>query len=260
MVKASTTPSMSSDPAESGGVAAVDRALSILAAFTADDRSLTLAELALRTGLYKSTILRLAQSLITRRLLLRLEDGRYRLGSELLRLGSLCQQSFAIGDALLPAMRALAAETGESVAFYVPEHEARICLYRIQSTHAVRYHVREGDRLPLDAGSAGRVIAAFLHDSHGEPYAGIRRRLHYASLGDRDPDIAGIAAPVFGRDGHLIGALTVAGPRSRVTEAFIDSVRVPLLQAAAKATWALGGDADVLRAQAERIAAEAIAS
>lgn len=252
MAKSAMQPAKPEDgPTASGGVAAVDRALSILAAFTAEDPSLSLAELAARTGLYKSTLLRLAQSLIARRLLMKLEDGRYRLGSELLRLGALSQQHFAIGDGLLPVMRELAAATGESVAFYVPEGDARICLYRIQSNHAVRYHVREGDRLPLQAGSAGRVIAAFLHDDARD--AGIRRQMHHMSFGERDPDIAGVAAPVFGRDRHLIGALTVAGPRSRVTDSVIHAARRPLLQAAAKATWALGGDPAALRAAAMQL-------
>src|SRR5215469_5119465 len=71
--------------AEPGGVAAVDRALAILGAFRLEDGALTLAELAARTGIYKSTILRLAQSLIRARLLLRLDDGQYRIGPEALR-------------------------------------------------------------------------------------------------------------------------------------------------------------------------------
>ena len=48
---------------------------------------MTLAELAERTGLVKSTILRLALSLQQYRLLARLPDGSYRLDAETLRLG-----------------------------------------------------------------------------------------------------------------------------------------------------------------------------
>ncbi|MFX7854014.1 helix-turn-helix domain-containing protein, partial [Acinetobacter baumannii] len=55
------------------GVAALDRAFAILFAFRPGDYALTLAELAARTGLYKSTILRLAGSLIQHRMLYRLE-------------------------------------------------------------------------------------------------------------------------------------------------------------------------------------------
>ena len=43
----------------SPGVAAVDRALTILSAFEDAPEPMTLAELARRTGMYKSTLLRL---------------------------------------------------------------------------------------------------------------------------------------------------------------------------------------------------------
>ena len=49
--------------ADEGGVAAVDRALSILGAFSESDAKLSLAEISKRTGLYNSTVLRLMKSL-----------------------------------------------------------------------------------------------------------------------------------------------------------------------------------------------------
>jgi DNA-binding IclR family transcriptional regulator len=75
--------------ASSDGVAALDRAIAILDAFTTAERSLSLAEIAARTGLYKSTILRLANSLLRGQLLERLDDGRYRVGPAAFRLGAL---------------------------------------------------------------------------------------------------------------------------------------------------------------------------
>lgn len=244
--------------AEAGGVAAVDRALAILAAFRPEDTEpLTLAELADRTGLYKSTLLRLAQSLIRHQLLLRLDDGRYRLGTGLLRLAALCQQGFALGDILLPLMRELAQQTGESVAFYIRDGDERLCLYRVESHQALRYAVREGDILPLRVGSAGHVIAAFSSPAGGDPYDRIRRELHYISLGERDPAIAGLSAPVFSRNLNgsrsLVGALTLAGPRARVDDAFIHAARVPLLRVAARASSQLGGDPAALQAVADQI-------
>src|SRR5688500_11732278 len=65
---------------EQEGVAAVDRALSILDALT-DDR-VSLAELSKRTGLYKSTVLRLMKSLEKGGYALRTSDGMYRLGAK----------------------------------------------------------------------------------------------------------------------------------------------------------------------------------
>ena len=236
-------------PASSDGVAALDRAIAILNAFTPQDRSLTLAEISARTGLYKSTIMRLAGSLIRGHLLERLPDGLYRIGSGAFRLGAIYQRSVAAADILLPIMRDLAEESGESVAFYAPAGNVRTCLYRIESKHPIRYHVREGDVLPLNAGSGGRVLAAFSGEA-GEPYETIRRNYHFVSLGDRDPDTAGLSAPVFGPSAALVGAITLAGPRMRISEGFIGQMKRPLLTAAARATRAFGGDASALERMA----------
>jgi DNA-binding IclR family transcriptional regulator len=126
-----TTPADKSNTKESEGVAVIDRACAILFAFRPDDAALTLAELAARTGLYKSTLLRLAGSLIQHRLLLRLDDGRYQLGSATFMLGALYQRSLNVGDILMPLMRELAETSGESVSFYVRDEAVRVCLHRV---------------------------------------------------------------------------------------------------------------------------------
>ena len=78
------------------GVAAVDRALLILSAFREEDAALSLALLARRTGLYKSTILRLLQSLLRAGYVVRLPDGgNYVIGPEPGRLAKVRQASAA---------------------------------------------------------------------------------------------------------------------------------------------------------------------
>ena len=233
---------MKDGEAAATGVAALDRAIAILKAFTPAERSLSLAEISARTGLYKSTILRLAASLIRARMLERLDDGRYRLGPALFTLGSIYQRALVPADVLLPIMRDLSELSSESVAFYIRSGELRTCLYRVESPHAIRYMVREGDVLPLESGSGGRVLAAF-GGAEGAPYDAIRRDYVYASTGERDSETSGVSAPVFGAGRLLVGALTLAGPRSRVDAAFLEAMKRPLLEAAARATRAFGEDA-----------------
>ena len=161
-----------------GGVAAVERALAILAAFEPSDQRLTLAELAKRTRFYKSTILRIAQSLLRHGYLRHLDNGNYQIGPTPLMLGAIYQRSLRLGDILLPLMHELADQTGESVSFYSRHGDVRVCLHRVDSQHAVRDHVREGDVLPLDRGSGGRILRAF-SGAKGEPYEAIlNRRRH----------------------------------------------------------------------------------
>lgn len=223
-----------------GGVAAVDRALAVLRAVAGGDRPLALAEIAAATGLYKSTILRLACSLEAGGLLLRAPDGRFRLGPAIPELAARFQQGTASAEILLPAMRALAEQSGESVAFYVPAGAARMCLHRVESRQALRYSVQVGSILPMDLGSGGRVLSAFL-GAPGALHEAIRQQGFHHSDGERDPQVAGVSAPVFGPGGELVGALTIAGPRQRMTPARVAAVLGALRESAASVTHALGG-------------------
>ena len=238
-----TTHSDANDPASNaGGVAAVDRALSILLAFRRSDRGLTLAELAKRTGYYKSTILRLLDSLIRSQFIQKLDDGRYQIGPAAFIVGGIYQSAIRVDDIVPPLMRALLATAGESVSFHTRIGAVRLVLFRIDSHHAIRDHIREGDVLPMHLGSGGRVLGAF-SGATGKPYDDIRRKYFHAAFGERDPETAGFSAPVFGTGERLLGALTVSGPRSRIDEKFVERMRKPTMIAAIRATSALGGDA-----------------
>ena len=240
--KKSTPAASAKVQSSNGGVAAVERALAILAAFEPSDQRLTLAELAQRTRFYKSTILRISQSLLRYGYLRHLDDGNYQIGPTPLMLGAIYQRSLRLGDILLPLMHELADQTGESVSFYSRHGDVRVCLHRVDSQHAVRDHVREGDVLPLDRGSGGHILRAF-SGAKGKLYETIRKEHCYASVGEPDPETAGISVPVFGSGQLLLGALTLAGPRSRIDETFIANARALLLRVAARATSELGGAA-----------------
>lgn len=196
------------------GVDAVDRAVSLLVAFGDGDDGLSLAELARRSGLYKSTALRLIASLDRARLLERGDDGAYRLGPELWRLGSLYRRRADPETLIRPALAALVQATGETASFYVRDGRERLCLYRQNSPRPVRHHLDEGVRLPLTRGAAGRVLLAF-GGTRGEPYDTIRATGRYVSLGERDPEVGAASVPVFDAAGVLRGALSVSALLSR---------------------------------------------
>jgi DNA-binding IclR family transcriptional regulator len=215
------------------GVEAVARALAILRAFAADRSALTLTEVAAATGLYKSTVLRLAATLEAEGFLIRGSDRRFRPGPELWRLGMLYQRNLDLGDLIRPSLRRLVEATGETASFYVADGDERICLYRLNSPHSLRFHLEEGQRLPIDRGAAGRVLSA----CGGPPTADgkeIRERGFYVSLGERDPEVAAAAVPVIDIEGRLRGALSVSGIRSRF-DADARQAAVDLLRSEAKA-------------------------
>ena len=226
---------------EEGGVAAVDRALTILDALT--DEKITLAELSKRTGLYKSTVLRLVASLERFGYILRAEDGCYRLGSKVLYLGSLYQRHFRTSEIVPPVLRKMVDELQEGASFYIIDGNQRIVLHRVDAARAVRDAVHEGDRLPLTNGAAGHVLRAF-SGARGERYDRVREAMFEASFGERDPEIAAFACPVFRHGNQLVGAISVSGPRYRI-EALGEENILPVLFAHAQAlTRTFGGDPD----------------
>jgi DNA-binding IclR family transcriptional regulator len=221
-----------------GGVAAVDRALSVLAAFEPGDVAVSLQQLSDRTLLYKSAVLRLLASLEHGGLVRRRADGHYMLGSSIARLHSIYANAFSPGDLVMPVLRELVEQTGESAAYHVVQGAQRVCLHRVDSPHPLRFHIREGDILPLDKGAGGRVLSAFL-GVRGKIYDTIRRDGFVVMTGDRIPEVSGVSAAVFEVGGRLAGTVTLTMPTSRMKPDFARAVRA----AAATLTQQFGGQA-----------------
>lgn len=220
------------------GAAAVDRALTIVAALEANPAAMTLAELARRTGMYKSTLLRLLASLERSTLVVRRPDQRYALGPFAFRLGRAYEAAHQIQRYILPVMEALVEAGTESPSFHVwHDANSRLCLLRLDSHHSTLDRLRSGDLLPIDKGAPAKVLRAFRNAPDG--IADVP--LIHTSFGERDPACAAVSVPVFGAGGVLVGALSLSGPRERFSAEALDRMCVPLREAAAQATRALGG-------------------
>ncbi|MDA7418694.1 helix-turn-helix domain-containing protein [Xenophilus arseniciresistens] len=235
MPRPARTESLADHSAAAGGVAAVDRALTLLAAFREGDAALGLAELAQRTRLYKSTALRLLASLEHAGLLHRQPDGRYALGAEIARLHAVYAAAFSLDRVVLPVLQALVRETGESAAYHVRQGQGanaiRVCLFRVDSPHPVRDHIKAGDVLPLSRGTGGRVLSAWDAASQAGAsardkalYAAIRKAGAYCAAGDRLADVAGISVPVFDTHGAVVAAVTLTMPVHRYDAGYLSAV------------------------------------
>ncbi|MBR3372218.1 MAG: IclR family transcriptional regulator [Rhodobacteraceae bacterium] len=213
-------------------VDSVERALSLLEAFDAERASLSLAELAEETGLYKSTILRLAASLIRYGYLRKDADGRYRPGPALWRLGALYRRGHELDDVIRPTLRKLVRDTGETASFYVIDADERLCLYRENAPGRGRHHLDEGMRMSLQSGAAGHVLSAW---ALGCTIAKARLRPDGGclSIGERSPGYWAGAVPVIVSGAHCLGALAVSGPQNRLHPQTADTALAALGQAAA---------------------------
>lgn len=218
------------------GVPSAERAMQVLTAFRRGDAALSLAQLAERTDLVKSTIMRLAVSLQRFGLLSRLPDGSYRLGAETLRLGTAYQNSFDLADHVLPVLDRLVAATGETASFYVRHGDTRLCLFRTETDNPIRMHVQPGDARPLDDSASGRI---FLRAAGGAAPDDLASPLFTA--GASDPHAASLAMAVFAANDALAGVLLVSGPVSRLTAARAQEIGPVLVENAAALTRASGG-------------------
>ena len=210
----------------------VERALSILSAFSTQKPTMTLAEIAEETGLHKSTILRLTNSMQIYGFIQRDGEGRYSVGPSVWRLGLIFRRDFTRREHVAPSLRILAEATGETASFYVRVGNERVCLYRENSPNLLRFHVEEGMRLKLSTGASGLVLRHFSGDDVGDPGA-FNRNGTVSAVGQTNPNISSISTPVFKSTGELAGALTVSGLATRFDED-ARSNAIPLLESLAK--------------------------
>jgi DNA-binding IclR family transcriptional regulator len=186
------------------GVGVLDKALAVLAAVEPSPASLV--ELVERTGLSRATAHRLAVALEAHGLLRRDDDGRFCLGLRLIGLGHAAAEALPTWAAARPALVWLHEATGESVQLFVRDGEERVCVDAIESARELRTIVPVGARLPLVAGSAGRVLQG---EGGNRPYV--------QSVGEREEGVASVSAAVRDRAGRPLAAVSVSGPIQRLS-------------------------------------------
>lgn len=188
------------------GVGVLDKAMTVLGAI--EDGSRSLSELQSATGLPRATAHRLATALEAHGLLRRDDSGRFELGAHLVTLGHAAAARFALIRLAAPVLKELRETTGESVQLFVREGEARRCVLSLESPHGLRWIVPEGSLLPLDLGSSGRVLLG-----EGTRHGWIE------SVGEREPGVASVSAPIVDPSGSIVAAVSVSGPIERLSRA-----------------------------------------
>jgi DNA-binding IclR family transcriptional regulator len=206
------------------GVGVLDKAALLLAAVEAGPASL--GELVSRTGLTRATAHRLALALETHRLIARDATGRFVAGPRL-AAGSPSPLPWHLLDAAGAVLAGLRDDTGESTQLYVRRGAIRVCVAAAERSSGLRDTVPVGSALPMTAGSGAQVLTAFDGPAPGAVPAGaafdatvleqVRRRGWAESVGEREPGLASVSAPVRDEAGTVIAALSLSGPVARLT-------------------------------------------
>jgi DNA-binding IclR family transcriptional regulator len=188
-------------------VGVLDKAMAVVGALEAGPRSLS--ELVASTGLSRATAHRLAVALEAHGLVRRDDEGRFSLGLRLIGLGHAAAEAVPGWLDARPALAWLQTRTGESVQLFVRDGDVRVCVESLEAPHELRTIVPVGARLPLDRGSAGRVLRPA---TGGTPDGG-----WVESVAEREPGVASVSAPVVDPTGRVVAAVSVSGPIDRTT-------------------------------------------
>ena len=183
----------------------LDKAVTILDAL--EPGPLGLAELTEATGLSRATTHRLAVALEAHGLVARdmVGEGSRRNSQTRFCLGARFTRR-SLAEAAGPALERLRDETGESVQLYVPRGDERVCVVSLESPHGLRTIVPVGAVLPMDRGSAAKVLR--------DP-----SRAWAESVEERERGVASVSAPVRRADGEVVAAVSVSGPVERTSRA-----------------------------------------
>ncbi len=243
------------------GVGSVARAIALLDAVAESDGGARVNELARRIGVNPSTASRLLGTLEAGGLVEREPDGPYRLGLKLVALSDRVLGQLDVRDRARPWLTWLVQETGETATLSVPGGGEAITVDFVPSPSSVVSLARLGRPSVAHAPAAGKVmlafgpsrdlgqreLTAFTERTITDPGAladeldGVRSAGVAEAVGEREPDLNALAAPVIGRGGELVAILGLQGPAARLPASTRRSLRDPLTKAARELGQALGG-------------------
>jgi IclR family transcriptional regulator, KDG regulon repressor len=260
---------MSRPHRESGRLSSVSTAVRLLKAFSEAQVEIGISDLAKRLGVAKSTVHRLAVTLVADGMLEQNADtGKYRLGIALFRLGSLVRQRMNVSNEARPLLRELRERVNETVHLAVLDGTAIMYVYNLESTQAIRMRSDVGVRKPAYCTAEGQAILAFQSDDVLESVIrdglaartpqtitdperlkkaleAVRQRGCAIEDEESEPGMRCIAAPVRNDGGEVVAAIGIAGPVSRLSKKALTSFVPHVLETAAQISARLGHRARV---------------
>ncbi|MBA2377852.1 MAG: IclR family transcriptional regulator [Actinomycetota bacterium] len=197
------------------GVGVLDKSVLILS-FLSEAGSSSLAGVVSGTGIPRPTAHRLLSALEAHHLVAR-EGKKFALGMRLLGWGARAAPARDLVESSRPVLEKLRDETEESTQLYVREGDHRVCVASSErSGGGLRDTVHVGAIMPLDRGSAGKVLLAWAEE--GAKFEEIKKLGWAESVAEREAGVASVSAPVFDGDRKIVAAVSASGPISRLGE------------------------------------------
>jgi len=257
-------------PAKPGAVTAqvqsLTRGLSLLEALARAEGGLTLTDVAQRVQLAPSTAHRLLSTLEKMGYVYQAGDlGRWYVGLQAFTVGTsfLANRDFVAQSH--PYMRRLMEQSGETANLGILEGTDAVFIDQVQCREMMRTIVKLGSRVPLHASGVGKAIFAAMPDDEIEAilkvkglpritgntitspetmWAAIRViRQRGWSFDDEEHALSTrcVAAPIYNEHAEVLGAISLAGPSSRLPDERIKQLGTLVAHTAEDLTHRLGG-------------------
>ncbi|MGD9734425.1 MAG: IclR family transcriptional regulator [Solirubrobacterales bacterium] len=257
------------EPVPAGGsgkraVAAVGRAMAAIEALSTAPEGLGVNELARAIEVNPSSASRLLATLEGGGLVARDGSGKYRLGLRFLTLSDRVMARLDVRELARPYLHRLVEASGETTTLSIPTGGEAVTVDFVPGKSSVVSMARVGRPNPLHATAIGktmlafdpgarippaRELTAFTERTITDPAAlraaveRVREAGWAESVGEREEDLAALAAPVAGVAGELVAIVGMQGPLGRMSAERRNEMRPALLDAAAALSRELGGDA-----------------
>ena len=239
-------------------LSSVANSIRLTKAFSEDEYEMGISALAMRLGLAKSTVHRLATTLVEYDILEQnKETGKYRLGLALFELGTMVRRKMDTNSGAQVQIHALADETGETVQLAILDHLSVLYIRIRESRQAVRMSSGLGSRAPAHCTGVGKALIAFqppeivqqIIDNGLKRYtqgtitdperlraelATIRQKGYAIDDEEIEVGLRCIAAPIRDHSGQVTAAISVAAPVQRMTKKNLQAT-IPSVIAAADA-------------------------
>lgn len=212
----------------------VERVLALLTSFDENRTELGVTEMAGLLGVHKSTASRLAATLERAGLLARY-GRRYRLGFEVIRLGTIALHSFDLIASMQAAMDKLSRHTGETINLAVPAGTDILNVAEVPSTFILSCTGGwTGRRTKPHAVANGKVLLAHgaiplprqlerytehtitTREALAAELEAVRRDGYATAAAELEEGLVAVASPVFDAGGTCVAALSISGPAYRM--------------------------------------------
>jgi DNA-binding IclR family transcriptional regulator len=226
------------DPSLERGSQAVHRVLRILLCWKEQDSTLSLTEIAQRTGLTLPTAHRMIKALQGEGFVVHDKiSGKYALGPTILDLARVLLQRSDQDELVvtaIPHLERMREITGETVGLHIPMGDLRMCVAELVSRETIRTATGVGRTFPLPGGASGQILTAWSQErlelvekligaskerrlELQERLATVRENGYAISQGETIPGASALAFPLFGPNNDVRAAVNITGPDQRWT-------------------------------------------